>query len=322
MDYLITRFYLFKRFLVKLKITHIPLADYVFNLQHSKHIKSNNNQTCKPFDKLSSKLIGFILSYIPFKTSFNYMSLSKTLYEGFIHSIDIISNDLYRSVYLFKYRNYKKLRNKFPFMFKYNIHSKYFLMLDDILNSKCDNSGTLFIPFLSKDHCSYIKMIKKETFYIHKVSKVFCLICNIQPDRFSSAKGEIKITYINKIKKLIITNKLQKIMRQINKLDINDDKLKEIKYELLSLYDKSVIEEIKQCNQGIYQLLLWEICVLEYNKNFNCFDIIDLEMFTYEMKEINYFVKLMGYLKYNLKIKSYFSSKNAPEFGFKNMYEN
>lgn len=48
MDYLITRFYLFKRFLVKLKITHIPLADYVFNLQHSKHIKSNNNKIGKP----------------------------------------------------------------------------------------------------------------------------------------------------------------------------------------------------------------------------------------------------------------------------------
>ena len=64
------------------------------------------------------------------------MYLSKTLYKGFIHSVDIISNDLYRSVFLVKYRNYKKLRNKFPYMFEYNIHSKYFLMLDDILNSK------------------------------------------------------------------------------------------------------------------------------------------------------------------------------------------
>lgn len=319
MEFLINRFYYFKRFLTKLKTIKIPLADYVFNLQHTKQI-IEEQIVHSPFNNLTPDLLGHIFAYLPFQNSFNYMFLSKQLYRGFIKSAEIISYDLYKNAYLFKYRNYNKLKSKLPQIFEYNIHSKYFLMLDDILNSVTDNYGNPFIPFLTKDHLGYIKLIKKENIFITKIAKAFCMLCNIQPDRFSNAKGEIKILYLDKIKKLIINNKLQKLMRQINKLNISENKLQEIIEEIHPFCNLSVLEEIKRNNQGIYQLLIWELLVIEYIQNFNCFDIINIDIDNCK-KEVNYFIELMGYLKYNLKVKYYFISKIIPGFEFKNMYE-
>ena len=62
------KFYKFKRFLFSLNIMKIPLADYVFNLQHSRDaiaMSNNFDQNNSYFNELDSNLIGNILSYIP-----------------------------------------------------------------------------------------------------------------------------------------------------------------------------------------------------------------------------------------------------------------
>ena len=49
-------------------------------------------------------------------------------------------------------------------IYENNIFSKYFLMLDDILNCECDcnEQGTNYIPFLTKEQINDIKNLKIE----------------------------------------------------------------------------------------------------------------------------------------------------------------
>ena len=324
MTFLINRFYKFKRFLTNLKITKIPLADYVFNLQHSRAAIS----TVDPLSQLnnfSSKELGFILSYLPFSTSYKFNMISNKFRNGFIESINLITFEIIKEIYFFKLQSYEKIYAKIPNIYENNIFSKYFLMLDDILNSKCDNYGNPFIPFLTKDHLNYIKNIKKDIPVVQSICKVLCTICDITPERYSTAKGEVKIQYLDKIKKLIINNKLQKLMRSVNKLYINEQKLKIISDEIQYFYNSEKLDNIKKLNLGLYQLLLWEIFVYEYLKNYNPFDFIssDRILREYEKEEIEvikYFIELMNYLKYNLKIKYYFSDRIVPSFGFATMF--
>jgi hypothetical protein len=68
------------------------------------------------------------------------------------------------------------------------------------------------------------------------------------------------------------------------------------------------LEEVKNINRGVYQLLIWELIVLELHKTFNPFEFItsDFILNRFEKEEIEivkYFCDVMNYLKYNLKIK-------------------
>ena len=63
-------------------------------------------------------------------------------------------------------------------------------------------------------------------------------------------------------------------MRNVNKLYINEQKLKIISDEIQYFYNTAKLENIKKLNLGLYQLLLWEIFVYEYLKNYNPFDFI------------------------------------------------
>ena len=171
------KFYKFKRFLYSLNIMKIPLADYVFNLQHSRDtIAISNNLEIKNsyFNDLDSNLIGNILSYIPYKQSSKLMNVSKKFYKGFLTSIDIVIFNIIKEIYFFRYQSYNKFLTKIPVIYSHNIFSKFFLMIDDILNSKTRNNnelGSSFYPFLSKEQLNNLKTLKVKNINVHKISK-------------------------------------------------------------------------------------------------------------------------------------------------------
>ena len=327
MNSMINRFYKFKRFLFNLNIVKIPLADYVFNLQHN---RENVVQKESIIKGLTDKNVGNILSYLPYVDTYKFISISKKFFNGFKYSIDYELFEIMKEIYFVKAQAYAKISNKLPVVFTHNIFSNYFLMLDDILNSNCNELGMTFIPFLSKEQLNDLKKIKINNNLVNTIAKVFCLMCEVKPERKQNAKGEIILNYIDKLKLLVINGKILKMLRNINKLSFPVAKLKQLSKELSPYSSLSALEDVKKVNHGIYQLLIWELFVIEYIKNYNPFDFINLDYITnrYEQDEIDlirYYIEILNYLKYHLKIKYHFSVKNLnssqtvaanPSYGF------
>lgn len=99
-----------------------------------------------------------------------------------------------------------------------------------------------------------------------------------------------------------------KLLKGVNKLDIPNQKLNSISEELMPYLTEEKLNEVKKTNRGIFQLLIWELLVIEFNKIYNPFDFISAEfiMNRFEQEEIEiirYYCEVMNYLKYNLKIK-------------------
>ena len=322
MKEMLDKFYKFKRFLFSLNIMKIPLADYVFNLQHSRNtiaMTDNINETKSYFNDLDSNLIGNILSYIPYKQSYKLISISKNFYKGFLTSIDIVIFNIIKEIYFFRYQSYNKFLSKIPLLYSHNIFSKFFLMIDDILNSKTRNNnelGSSFYPFLSKEHINNLKTLKVKNINVHKISKIFCLICDIKPvKKINPKNGDLMLNYVEVVKSLAIKGELCKFLRDVNKLYFNQKKISQINIELKEYYNLKKLKEVKNINHGIYQLLIWELFILQYLKIYNIFDFLDINYINniYEHNEIEgikYYIEIMDYLKYNLKVKYYFSNNN------------
>ena len=322
MKEMLDKFYKFKRFLFSLNIMKIPLADYVFNLQHSRNtiaMTNNINETKSYFNDLDSNLIGNILSYIPYKQSYKLISISKNFYKGFLTSIDIVIFNIIKEIYFFRYQSYNKFLSKIPLLYSHNIFSKFFLMIDDILNSKTRNNnelGSSFYPFLSKEHINNLKTLKVKNINVHKISKIFCFICDIKPvKKINPKNGDLMLNYVEVVKSLAIKGELCKILRNVNKLYFNQKKISQINIELKEYYNLKKLKEVKNTNHGIYQLLIWELFILQYLKIYNIFDFLDINYINniYEHNEIEgikYYIEIMDYLKYNLKVKYYFSNNN------------
>ena len=329
MQDMIDKFYHFKRFLFSLNIMKIPLADYVFNLQHNRDALILNNKieiTNSFFNNIDHLLIGNILSYIPYSQSYKFMGVSKKFYEGFKSSIDIVIFNTIKEIYFFRYQSYDKFINKIPVLYSHNIFSKFFLMLDDILNSNTRNnneSGMPYYPFLNKEQISNIKTLKVKNMNVHKIAKIFCLICNIKPiKKINQKNGETMINYVEVLKSLAIKGELVKTLRNVNKLYFNQKKIIQINEELKEYNKKQKLIEIKNINHGIYQLLAWELFVLQYLKVYNIFDFVNINYIKniYEQQEIEgikYYVEIMDYLKYHLKIKYHFSSSSIYDNNYK-----
>ena len=329
MQDMIDKFYHFKRFLFSLNIMKIPLADYVFNLQHNRDALILNNKieiTNSFFNNIDHLLIGNILSYIPYSQSYKFMGVSKKFYEGFKSSIDIVIFNTIKEIYFFRYQSYDKFINKIPVLYSHNIFSKFFLMLDDILNSNTRNnneSGMPYYPFLNKEQISNIKTLKVKNMNVHKIAKIFCLICNIKPiKKINQKNGETMINYVEVLKSLAIKGELVKTLRNVNKLYFNQKKIIQINEELKEYNNKQKLIEIKNINHGIYQLLVWELFVLQYLKVYNIFDFVNINYIKniYEQQEIEgikYYVEIMDYLKYHLKIKYHFSSSSIYDNNYK-----
>ena len=328
---MIEKFYKFKRFLYNLNIMKIPLADYVFNLQHNKNIEFDklHNDNLNPInniiikinyiDKLNITLISNILSYIPFNQSCKMMNICKKFYEGFKSSIDIVIFELIKEIYSFRYQLYQKIKNKIPAIFSYNFFSKFFLMIDDILNSDCKNNkeyGIIFYPFLSKDQLNDLKILKNKNKNMEIISKIFCIICDLKPIKtLNKNTGKFEFNYIDIIKSLAIKGELLKLMRNFNKLIFNRKKIAQIYSEIKIYINNQKLIEVKKLNRGIYQLLIWELFILTYLKIYNIFDFSNVEYIQNiynkeELESINYYIELMDYLKHYLKIKFHFSGGN------------
>ena len=345
MQDMIDKFYHFKRFLFSLNIMKIPLADYVFNLQHNRDALLLNNKVeinNSFFNNINSQLIGNILSYIPYSQSNKFMQISRKFCDGFKLSIDINIFNIIKEIYFFRYQSYDKYINKIPVLYTHNIFSKFFLMLDDILNSNTRNNnefGMTFYPFLSKEQLSNLKNLKVKNMNVNKIAKIFCLICNLKPvKKMNNKNGEVMINYVEVIKNLSIKGELCKVLRNVNKLYFNQKKIAQINEELKEYYNKKKLMEIKNINHGIYQLLIWELFVLVYLKVYNIFDFLNINYIKniydqQEIESIKYFIEIMDYLKYNLKIRYHFStslngyeninnSRISPNFGFMKLIEN
>ena len=316
---LINRFYKFKRFLTNIKVVKIPLADFVFNLQHSRQNYVDKKSIV--FGNLNSEQIGLILTFLPYSESYKFKNVCRKFKKGFLNSIDINIYDLLKDIYLFKYQMFKDSNyDKFNLIHEYNLFSKFFLMLESML---IENSNNLF----TKDQLFSIRNIKKENPMINSISKIFCLITNLKPNKYSNENGQIFNEYFENIKTLIIKNELVKFIKFSDKLiNINKKNVKIITEELMKFYNMKILSEVKKFNKGIYQLLILIIGYFEFFKNYNPFefiydkDLIEENLNEKEKEMMEYNKNLMNYLKYHLKLKYYFSSKKNPFYNFLNYF--
>ena len=323
-EYMIEKFYKFKRFLYNLNIMKIPLADYVFNLQHEKNINiielnNTNKNNVINIDKLDILIISNILSYLPFNQSYKMMNVCKKFYEGFKSSIDLVIFEMIKEIYFFRYQSYNKIINEIPIIFSHNFFSKFFLMIDDILNSNCKNNneyGMSFYPFLSNEHINNLKIIKIKNDLIEEICKIFCIICDLKPIKIFNIKDEkMEYNYTDIIKSLVVKGELIKLMRNSNKLFFIRKKIGQI-YSLIKIFvNNDKLNEIKKINKGIYQLLIWELFILLYLRIYNIYDFMNINYIQNSYKKlllekVNYYIELMEYLKYYLKIKFHFSGGN------------
>lgn len=298
---------------------NIPLAEYVFNLQHNREQIVEAPSLGK---LLNEKQIGNILSYLHYNVSYKLMGVSKKWHEGFKKGADYIVQEILKEIFFLKLQARERLSKRIPVLFENDIFSDYFLMLDDILNlENCKEGSKDSSNFLSKEQLNDIKNIKIETDVIKSVAKVICIILGEKPDRKTLATGEIKTLYLEKLKMMVLNGQLTKLMKNVNKLDINLTKINTISEELSQYIPK--LEEVKKTNRGVYQLLIWELMVYECLKTYNPFDFISSEYITNrfetdEVEIVKYYCEIMNYLKYNLKIKF----KLCGSFQLKKLYDN
>lgn len=128
--------------------------------------------------------------------------------------------------------------------------------------------------------------------------------------------------YLERLKTMVVNGQLVKSMKSINKLEINPQKLSIITEELGQYMTIEKLEEIKKMNRGLFQLVIWELLVYEFHKNYNPFDFINSDYIVnrFEKEEVDiikYYCEVMNYLKYNLKIKFKFSKS----FEFKKLFD-
>ena len=321
MEEKINKFYKFKRFLFKLGLVNIPLGDYVFNLQHSREAINNDINYGK---YLNEDVIGNILSYIPINDSCKYLSVNKMFLKGYKNSLDKNCFEIMREIFTFKTQAYDRFIDILPIIYENNIFSKYFLMLDDILNSelKAKEEGINFVPFLSKEQLNDIKNLKIKSDLVESISKVLCTLLNEKPERKMSAKGEIKNQYLPTLKTLAINGSLLRRMRNLNKLDLTKKQINVLSEEMIKYYSVEKLNQIKRINRGIHQLLIWELYIFEYLKEYNPFNFIpinsiqnDNKLEQEEIEMLTFYNDMLNFLKYNLKAKYHFNTLTFGSMG-------
>ena len=327
MEQIISKFYKFKRFLYLLGLVQIPLGDYVFNLQHNINYKKEKFDVSKMIDV---EIIGNIISYLPMDKSYKFININKFGVNSFKQNLNIHCYKMIKEIILYKINYYKNLIQIIPLIYENNIFGKYFLMLDDILNSVLDSNlhGTNYVPFLTKDHMNEIRNMKSNDESINKICKIFCVLFNIKVEKKGNKNGEIIPLYIKSVKLLAIKGVIPKLMRYYNKLELNKKQLQVLMKEIIYLYQNKNLEDIKKINKGIYQIFIWELFLYEYIKEFNPFAFIDINLFRKKLGKdedvqiVNNYLELINNLKYYLKFKYHFHSLNfsnkpeAPSYDF------
>ena len=174
MNFMLNKFYKFKRYIMNINIMNIPIGEYVFNLQHNREKLA---EVENPGKFLNESQIALILSYLPYNISFKFSSVNKKWKEGFKSSIDLVINEILKEIFYLKIQASEKLCKRIPILFENNIFSLFFIMIDDILNSQSS--------FLSKEQLNDVKNIKLETDLVKVVMKSLCLILNEKVERRS-----------------------------------------------------------------------------------------------------------------------------------------
>lgn len=311
MEKKINKIYKFKKFLNYLGILNTKLGEFIFNVQRAikeNKEKNNNNYNINNFkddyNMDNPKVIGNILSYLTIDNSSKCISVSKNFYKGFIESIDITLFNLLKDIFFFKAKLYNSDIDNIPQIYSHTIYSKFFLMLDILLNNSC---------FLNKDEIDSIKNIRSNNnIYINEIANIFDMLT-------SDNKNSKNKNFLEKIKNLSKKEELEKKMKECQKLNFPQTKILEIYQKLKKYLNLDMMEKIKRLNKGMYMILIWEVFIIQYLQMYNIFDFINNEYiennFNNEQKGIiQYYIKLMNYLKYLLKIKFHFSKKYDFQF--------
>ena len=332
MEKKIEKFYKLKRFLLYLGIININIGDYVFTIQHTNasEKKDNNNRItekkykkCFSYNKIinDSKIIGNILSYIPFKESYKIRNASKSFLNGFKHSIDIILFSIIKEVYFFRFQYYDDYILEIPIIFSHNIFSKFFLMLDEILNEPLSKNELITSEIIQE-----IKKLKSKNENIIKIAKIFCEITNIKIYKNQDGKKDFMYT----LRMMALQGNLLKKMKNCNKLYFSQKKINIIYNDLKEFCDLKKLNRIKYINRSIYHILIWEMLFLEYLRFYNIFDFVNFEVNNDDNNDNNNkfefvenFLKMMDYLRYILNIRFHFfvtkknNKKKETSYGFK-----
>ena len=325
MDELINKFYLFKGILEEKKIIKSQLGEYVFTLESDAHDGENsdrNNTNDNEGNIIEEKkeindekIIGNILSYLPLKDSLGFINVSKFGFNCFKTSLKIMCENIVKKIFILKYDSFNDLYSLVPTIFENNIFSNYFSMLEDIINPlfHCKNPKIYVITFITKENINDIKNYKGNSELINSICKIFCVLFNIKSEKTFDKDFNLIYLYIKSVILLSFKGNLIKLIKYFNIYSLNNTQIKILYEELSNLYSIEKIKKVKNINKGFYQLLLWELYLFEYIKQFNPFLFINKNLFfnnellAENQKEvINAYIELMEQLKYILKFKYHF----------------
>jgi len=338
MDEMISKFYKFKYFLNKFDILDISLGDYIFNINYKKkNLNDQKNENNRDNDCDDEKRL------VEEKIISKFINLNKFWVNCFKNSLYINCYELLKEIYDFKKYSYNKLYKDIPIIYENNILSDYFLMLDDILNStiqpNVSSLGINYIPFLSKEHIIYLKNLSySNNFIFNSICKIFCILFNIKSEK-KIQQGKVIVLYYKSIQLFAIKGTINKMIRCLNKLNLKENQLKIFYEEITKIYSyiygngnniQYKLKEIKYLNKGLYQLLLWEICLFEFLNEFNPFIFIKYDNYFSKNKNniddifhhvfkkdsqgeieekkkmVIYYIDELNFLKYNLIFKYHF----------------
>ena len=324
MDEIINKFYIFKAYLELKKIIKVQLGEYIFtfdnpnnqnidNIYENKR-KENSNSNQLFNDINNEKIISNILSYLFLKESFLFINISKFCFNSFKKSLNILCYNILKKIFILKYNSYNDLYNLIPTLFENNIFSNYFYMLEDIINPPIGKESKIHIlSFLTIENINDIKNYKGNNELINSICKIFCNLYNIKSEKTFDKDFCLVNLYIKSVILLCYKGNLNKMIRYFNIFNLNNNQIKILHEELSKIYSIEKIKKVKDINKGFYQLLLWEIYLFEYLKQFNPFLFIRNNIFLIneELNEshkniIISYNELMNKLKQVLKFKYHF----------------
>ena len=325
MNEIINKFYLFKGFLEIKKLIKTCLGDYVFTFDYQKennetNIIENEQDSNKIINEINNEtIISNILSYLPLEDSYLFINISKFGFNCFIKSLNLSCYHILNEIFILKYNSFNSLYSLIPTIFENNIFSNYFLMLEDFINTT-KNSQQL-ISFLTKDNINDIKNYKGNNELIESICKIFCYLFNIKVEKTFDKDYYLVHLYIKSVILLSVKGNLAKLIKYFNIYSLTNNQIKLLYEELPSIYSLDKIKKVKSINKGYYQLLLWEIYIFEYIKQFNPFLFINKNVFlnndSVNEEQINiiniyidYLEKLKKILNFKYHFDKLFSKKN------------
>ena len=318
MDQIINKFYVFKGYLEDKKIVKTKLGEYIFNFEFSNKNKNSKINKEKEIVKLiidDNKIMGNIISYLNINEAIKFIHCNKSFYFNFQESLNISAYNILKKIFILKYNTFIDLYPLIPTIFKNNIFSNYFFMLEDILYPEKNIISN--ISFLSKDNINYIKNYKGDSELIDIICKIFCIIFNIKVEKIYDNNFLINLYIKSVILCCIKENSIVKLIKYFNIFSMNINQIRALYEELTNIYSIDKIKKVKKINKGFYQLLIWELYIYEYIKQFNPFLLMDKETILSkshcslnenQIKIINDYILCLDKLKQILKMKYHFKN--------------